>query len=515
MGDERVVCLDSVQKTTDASGHPDGEHHLHMAHRQSSASMHRSARETLHAMSMDLSDGSRQINQYHILYPIGQGSYAKVHIGEFTEHGDTVKVAIKEFGKMRLRRNLRMRQHRAGVWAPHAGETAREVPTDPLYLIRTEVAIMKKLAHPNVLHLYEVLDDPDAEKLYMVCEYCSDGPLIAITGGKTTEPLPEANARTYFAQVLSGIDYLHTNGIVHRDIKPDNILLADGRRTCKIVDFGVSEMFCMPGDDTMTRGVGSPAFMSPALCEAAHGTTHGCPDDLWALGVTLYCMVVGRLPFYNDDFMALHHSILHDAPELDPSLSPELRDLLTRMLDKDENTRITIPELYRHPWVTQHDTISIPTLEEIGKAYVEDITEEDLHTAICRISSVFAVARAISRFKRRSTLHHRDTDDSGSRSSSLLSAQHRKTSLTTPVSSDSDSARVFVDSPRINGDTIASPTSMHAQLEPLPDCVPEALAVTAGGIVDSPVGSPTASATAALPTDQESENMVVFCSSPT
>ncbi len=125
-----------------------------------------------------------------------------------------------------------------------------------------------------------MLDDPSKDDLYMVFEYCPDGTVIDIKVNQSTEPLPEDVARLYFVQVLMGIEYLHENEIVHRDIKPDNILLTDDRKTCKIVDFGVSEMFTKPGDDTMQKSAGSPAFMSPELCTAGHQEYHGKSDDI-------------------------------------------------------------------------------------------------------------------------------------------------------------------------------------------------------------------------------------------
>ena len=102
---------------------------------------------------------------------------------------------------------------------------------------------------------------------------------------------------------MLGVEYLHHHDIVHRDLKPDNILLQNDRKTCKIVDFGVSEFFIKPGDDTMQKSAGSPAFMSPELCKAGHGDFHGKDSDLWSMGVTFYCMVVGHLPFDKSQFL--------------------------------------------------------------------------------------------------------------------------------------------------------------------------------------------------------------------
>ncbi|PKI85990.1 hypothetical protein MVES_000564 [Malassezia vespertilionis] len=364
---------------------------------------HSTLRESLHALSQELADGSRQINQYHILKPLGQGSFGAVYLGE--NRGDVNHfVAVKEFGKLRLRHNLRISSHRLTQFPEQRNATLRkENEEDPLFLVRTEIAIMKKLLHPNVIKLFEVLDDSDSEKLYMVFEYCPGGILIDVSPGKQVIPMTEDQARKSFVQILSGIDYLHNNGIVHRDIKPDNILFNEDRTVCKIVDFGVSEMFCMPGDDTMKRVAGSPAFMSPELCQAGHVEWHGCSDDIWSFGVTFFAMVMGRLPFDKKNVIELYESIQKDDIVLGEQLSPECCDLLLRMLDKREEHRITTDELYIHPWVTRNGLDHVPTLEEVNNSHVvREVTDEDVHSAISRISSVFTVARAVYKFKHHS-----------------------------------------------------------------------------------------------------------------
>ncbi|WFD42728.1 non-specific serine/threonine protein kinase [Malassezia psittaci] len=399
----------------------------HTAHANSKA-----LRESLHAMSQELADGSRQINQYHILRPIGHGSYGTVFLGQVRDNKDDL-VAIKEFGKMRLRHDLRVSQHRRMRMPAKPRNMEEKNESDPLWLVRTEVAIMKKLNHPNVIRLYEVLEDSDREALYMVYEYCSDGAIIKMTPGEKVKPLDETTALKYFGQILSGIDYLHEHGIAHRDIKPDNILLTDNGETCKIVDFGVSKMFVKSSDDDMLRVAGSPAFMSPALCRVGHRHTQEVSDDVWSFGVTLYCMVCGKLPFYKQSLYDLYESIQNDPLDLSDELSPECRDLLSCMLEKDETRRITIREIYDHAWVKKSGAPCIPTLDEIEKNMVVEITEEDMQCAICRISSMFAVARAVSKFKRSSTM--RSDSDFNSDSSSPISSKQDSDPITRHVDS--------------------------------------------------------------------------------
>lgn len=279
---------------------------------------------------------------------------------------------------------------------------------------------MKKLDHPNLIGLLEALDDPSRDELYMVVEFCSDGPVIDVKLHERTQPLHEDVARSYFVQILLGIEYLHHNDIIHRDIKPDNVLLCDNRQTCKIVDFGVSQMFDQPDTNTRLKGQGTPAFLSPELCSAAGPSasstadssspeaaeavrqqreSNGRRDDMWAFGVTFYCMVVGHLPFDKSHFLELYEAIKEQEPEYSSHLSAECVDLLKRFLNKDPAKRISIEEIRQHQWVTQGGKAAILSVADNLKNAVHDITEAEIQSAIARISSVWTVARAVSKFK--------------------------------------------------------------------------------------------------------------------
>ena len=354
-------------------------------------------------MSVQLSDGSRKINQYRFLRCLGHGTYATVHLGEFTnEEGQLQLVAIKEFDKRRLRKK---RHHDLPL---HMRRNMRAMDAeDPLYLVRTEVAILKKMSHPHVVQLYEALDDPENDKLFLVFEYCAGGPLCHIEPGRQGERLAEDRARLYFRQILSGVEYMHANGIMHRDIKPDNILMSN-ELVCKISDFGVSKMIWESGSDLVHQSVGTPAFMSPELCHIGAVESHGYSDDIWALGITLYALLMGRLPFYRDDLFELYEAIQHDQLCLkDCRASPACQDLLRSMLDKAEPNRISVPDMFKHPWVTDHGRDPMPPLTLTDDKAIDQVTEEDLHDAVFRISSMFAVACAVSKFKRAGSRHSR------------------------------------------------------------------------------------------------------------
>lgn len=137
---------------------------------------------------------------------------------------------------------------------------------------------------------------------------------------------------------------MHAQGVIHRDIKPDNLLLSDDD-VLKIVDFGVSEMF--EKNDTMmtAKSAGSPAFLAPELCVARHGGVSGRAADIWSMGVTLYCLRYGRIPFEQMNVMEMYEAIRTEQPALPEGEGEDFVDLIGRVLEKDPNKRIKMDEL--------------------------------------------------------------------------------------------------------------------------------------------------------------------------
>ncbi|KAI7905300.1 kinase-like domain-containing protein [Cokeromyces recurvatus] len=342
--------------------------------------------ETLGATTSETKEGLRKINHYLLQQEIGHGTFGTVHLGIHTVTNK--KYAIKEFSKLRLKRKKQLamlRQHHRGkVLGEQLGSN------NPLDLVRSEVAILKKLNHRNVIQLYEILDDPTHDSLYMVMEMAHKGVIMHINLNQSATPYTEKISRFYFRQMILGIEYLHYNDIVHRDIKPDNLLLADNN-VLKIVDFGVSEMF-VKGDDALQSTAGSPAFMPPELCTAKRNpVVSGKAADIWSMGVTLYCLVHGHVPFANDNILDLYKMI-----ECDPqNLSPSLIDLLQRLLEKDPSKRILMQELRNHPWVTHDGQEPMISQEENCHSVLSEITDEDIQSAITSVSHIFTVVSVI------------------------------------------------------------------------------------------------------------------------
>lgn len=274
--------------------------------------------------------------------------------------------AVKEFSKARLRKRAQSnilrkplsqrRRGPAGAQAPLQGfnsplhrRTADESMgqfDNPLELIKEEIAIMKKLNHPNLVQLIEVLDDPSEDSLYMVMEMCKKGVVMRIDLDleAQADPYPADTCRLYFRDLILGIEYLHAQGIVHRDIKPDNCLI-NHEDVLKIVDFGVSEMFEKDSEMRTAKSAGSPAFLPPELCVVKHGDVSGRAADIWSMGVTLYCLKYGRIPFQKTQIFDLYDAIKEEEPEFRDEHDEAFLDLMRKLFEKDPAKRITMSEL--------------------------------------------------------------------------------------------------------------------------------------------------------------------------
>lgn len=311
--------------------------------------------------SQDDGGAIHRINQYVIKQEIGRGSFGAVHLA-VDQNGS--EFAVKEFSKSRLRKraqsHILRRPHAArrtdhvaagvGLNSPlHRQSTAEmqeaEGQGNPLFLIKEEIAIMKKLNHGNLVSLIEVLDDPNEDSLYMVLEMCKKGVVMKVGIDEEAEPYDEESCRCWFRDLILGIEYLHAQGVVHRDIKPDNLLLTEDD-VLKIVDFGVSEIFEKESEMVTAKSAGSPAFLPPELCIAKHGDISGKAADIWSMGVTLYCLRFGKLPFERSGVLQLYEAIKNDPLELSrEEISESFKDVLKQLLEKDPAKRIKMAEL--------------------------------------------------------------------------------------------------------------------------------------------------------------------------
>jgi len=286
--------------------------------------------------------GHKVINGFVLQREIGRGTFGKVRLCTHEETQE--QFAIKIIDKAKIKENV-------SVHAPGLAE------------MRQEVAIMKRLSHSNIVNLVAVIDDPDADQLYIVTEYCENGALMS--GLEDNEPLPEATAREYFRDLLLGLQYLHSQGVIHRDIKPMNLLLTKDN-VLKIADFGAARI--ITGDTKWISGVtGTPAFMAPELLVEDSDVYDGPAVDLWSCGATLFMMVTGKPPWMSDDEIKLSKKVKNDEL-LFPSnwnqknYSPYLKNLIIQLLAKDPKKRPTLEEAMTHDWVTEEGSEMLPMI---------------------------------------------------------------------------------------------------------------------------------------------------------
>lgn len=285
-----------------------------------------------------MEDGRVIVNGYILEMKLGSGSFGDVWLAKKMSSEELV--AIKVISRRALLRAKR--------FSRNAGEGS----SDDDAAVLSEVAVMKRLTHRNVVRLYEVIDDPDSDMIYLVQEYCELGPIF--TENEYNSPLQPELVRAYMRDICSGLEYLHFQGICHRDLKPSNILIAsDG--TAKISDFGASAIVQSGCSGMFSDVKGTPAYSPPEIfSEGARYS--GIAADLWSLGATLHTMAVGVPPFMAATEIALVKKLVHDEVCLSAKamlLDPHLKNLLLRCLDKDPSSRATLYEVSTHAWITE------------------------------------------------------------------------------------------------------------------------------------------------------------------
>lgn len=321
-------------------------------------------------VSIDKNGSFLQLNQYKLMDQIGVGSYGLVKLAYNEE--DSQHYAMKILSKKKLLR-------KAGIGFSRGHPKRGVNATTPLDRVYREVAVLKKLDHPNVVKLVEVLgemcsflrllgfnmdrishiffpfhlasrlDDPSEDALYMVFELVAKGPVLDIPSGK---PLSEDYAWFIFRQVILGVEYLHYQKIIHGDLKPENLLLAD-HDVVKVADLGVCNEFL--GDDSsidQRTASGTPAFRAPETLSGTGLVFDGKKADIWSMGVTLFAFVTGDIPFKNQAIPKLYEQIQNEEVSFPAkiSISDDIRDFITKMLDKNPEKRINMEQIKVSNW---------------------------------------------------------------------------------------------------------------------------------------------------------------------
>ncbi|BES89207.1 S_TKc [Nesidiocoris tenuis] len=331
------------------------------------------------------------IGKYRLLKTIGKGNFAKVKLAKHVPTGK--EVAIKIIDKTQLN------------------------PGSLQKLFR-EVRIMKMLDHPNIVKLFQVIETE--KTLYLVMEYASGGEVFdyLVLHGR----MKEKEARAKFRQIVSAVQYCHQKKIIHRDLKAENLLL-DSEMNIKIADFGFSNEFT-PGNKLDTF-CGSPPYAAPELFQ---GKKYDGPEvDVWSLGVILYTLVSGSLPFDGSTLRELRERVLRGKYRIPFYMSTDCENLLKKFLVLNPAKRASLETIMKDKWMNmgyEEDELK-PYLEPepdykdlkriealVGMGYTRGEIEDSLTQA--KYDDVFATYLLLGR---KST----DPESDGSRSGSSLS----------------------------------------------------------------------------------------------
>lgn len=208
---------------------------------------------------------SGQLENYHVSRTLGQGAYATVRL--CLDKRDQIKYAVKIYEKYKL--------------------------TDPMKkkAAQREITVLKRLEHPGIISLHDLIDTP--KQIYIVTDYIKGISLQQYSKSVPNRVIREHTARRIFKQVIEGVAYLHSNNIVHRDLKLDNILVEETSRMVKLIDFGFSVV--VASGQKLKVFCGTPSYMAPEIVRKHE--YDGKPVDIWALGVLFFVLLTGTFPF--------------------------------------------------------------------------------------------------------------------------------------------------------------------------------------------------------------------------
>lgn len=225
----------------------------------------------------------------------------------------------------------------------------------------SEVSTQRLMRHPHIVRLVAFFDT-DPARFHLVTELCTGGELFDRIVAR--DHFTERDAREVVLTLLDAVAYCHRHGIIHRDLKPENILLADTSEHApiKIADFGFA---IAHGGKQLSEQLGTPGYLAPEIIEAR---PYGPPVDMWAIGVIIYVILFGALPFDEKDRAAQFRRICRAdyrfPADLADEVSAEAKDLIRKLLVVDQRRRLTAVEAMKHPWFTKTNLDDSPYLAQ-------------------------------------------------------------------------------------------------------------------------------------------------------
>eukprot|EP00730_Choanoeca_flexa_P000254 TRINITY_DN10117_c0_g1_i1.p1 TRINITY_DN10117_c0_g1~~TRINITY_DN10117_c0_g1_i1.p1 ORF type:complete len:630 (+),score=160.06 TRINITY_DN10117_c0_g1_i1:116-2005(+) len=259
-------------------------------------------------------------SHYVVKDTIGTGGFAKVKVARHRMTGE--KVAIKVMDKAHLAK------------------------TDDLKRVALEIKALKELRHQNISQLYQVVETKD--KYFLVLEYAPGGELFDYIVSR--DRCKEEEARQFFRQIIKAVHHCHESGYVHRDLKPENLLL-DNQHNLKLIDFGLVAHPTSISKDLLRTCCGSAAYAAPELIRGERYS--GPPADMWSLGILLYALLCGFLPFDDENTQKLYRQVQKGEYEIPRWMSKGSQDFIAQLLKHKPSERLTMEQVLRHPWVLQ------------------------------------------------------------------------------------------------------------------------------------------------------------------
>ncbi|XP_071742970.1 aurora kinase A-A-like [Lepeophtheirus salmonis] len=265
------------------------------------------------------SDKRWELNDFDIGRPLGKGKFGNVYLAR--EKKSKFIVALKVMFKNQLKK------------------------ANVEHQLRREIEIQSHLRHPHILRLYGYFYDET--RVYLILEFASKGELYKLLKNEPLKRFEETLAARYIYQMSGALDYLHSKKVIHRDIKPENLLL-DSKGNLKIADFGWSVHAPSSRRGTMC---GTLDYLSPEMIE---GRSHDEKVDLWSLGILCFEFLVGKPPFETDNQQETYKKITNVDIEWPSFISPEARDLISKLLQKIPERRLPLKEVIVHPWIMKY-----------------------------------------------------------------------------------------------------------------------------------------------------------------